>query len=115
MSFFRRIGNAALSAATNVVSGVASGTRRLVSAVVPEAVQRRVNTFTDWVTSYVAPTQINQVLDEITEHVRRNYPQDSRLKSVKVDLPLGDSRRSTLSRDGKGMTPDHFFPRLDKL
>ena len=74
MSFLRRIGNAALSAATNVVSGVASGARRLVSAVVPEAVQQRVNTFTDWVTSYVEPTQINQVLNEVTEHVRRNYP-----------------------------------------
>ena len=57
MSFLRRIGNAALS-----------GARRLVSAV-----QQRVNTFTDWITSYVEPTQINQVLDEVTEHVRRNY------------------------------------------
>ena len=63
MSFFRRIGKTAF--------GVA---KRIVSAVVPEAIQRRVNAFSDWVTSYVEPTQINQVLDDVTEHVKRNYP-----------------------------------------
>ena len=70
MSFLKRIGNSVRNAATNV----ASGARRLVSAVVPEAIQQRVNSFTDWLSSYVEPTQIDQVLDEVTEHVKRNYP-----------------------------------------
>ena len=90
MSFFRRIGNAArragesaLNAASNVVSGVSSAAQRVVSAVVPESVQRRVSSFNDWLTSYVEPTQINQVLDEVTEHVRRNYPPRQRAFEIR--------------------------------
>ena len=65
---FRRIRNAAYSAVSNVISSVAS------------AAQRRINSFTNWLTSYVEPTQIGEVLNEVTEHVRRNYPplQESR-------------------------------------
>ena len=69
-SLFKNIASAARSATTNNLSGA----RRLGSAVVPESVQRRFTDFDIWLTVYAEPTQIPQVLDEIVEHVRENYP-----------------------------------------
>ena len=63
MSLLRKIGDVALNAA-----------RRVTSYVIPESVRRGVNNFVNWVTGYVEPTQIGQVLDKVKEHVRRNYP-----------------------------------------
>lgn len=42
----------------------------MASAVVPEAVQTRIRSFINWLANYVESTQINQVLDEVVEHVK---------------------------------------------
>ena len=70
MSWFNRIRSTASRAASNVLSGV----RRLASSVIPESVQRRVTDFGNWITGRVGPEQTPQVLKEIVEHVRTNYP-----------------------------------------
>ena len=70
MSWLNRIRSTASRAASNVLSGV----RRLASNVIPETVQRRVTDFGNWITGYVGPEQTSQVLNEIVEHVRTNYP-----------------------------------------
>ena len=109
MSFFRRIGNAALNATSNVVSGVTSGARRLASAVVPETVQRRISSFNDWLTSYVNPTQINQVLDEVTEHVRRNYPPRQPFEIREARSALRRFTTQFIIEGRNGYSPQSFF------
>ena len=71
MSLFNRIRNTA----SRLTSNVLSGARQLASSVIPESVRRRVTDFGNWVTGYVGPEQTSQVLNEIVEHVRTNYPQ----------------------------------------
>ena len=66
MSLFNRI--------NRLTSNVLSGARQLASSVIPESVRRRVTDFGNWVTGYVGPEQTPQVLNEIVEHVRANYP-----------------------------------------
>ena len=58
----------------NIASNVLSGVRRVASNIIPESVQRRVNDFGNWLTDRVGPEQTSQVLNEIVEHVRTNYP-----------------------------------------
>ena len=70
MSWLNRIRRTASRAASNVLSGA----RRLALSVIPEPVQRRVTNFGNWLTGRVGPEQTPQVLDEIVEHVRMNYP-----------------------------------------
>ena len=70
MSWFNRIKSTASRATSNVLSGA----RRLASSVIPESVQRRVTDFGNWLTGHVGPEQTSQVLNEIVEHVRTNYP-----------------------------------------
>ena len=70
MSWFNRIRSTASRTASNVLSGV----RRLASSVIPESVQRRVIDFGIWLTGCVGSDQTLQVLNEIVEHVRMNYP-----------------------------------------
>ena len=70
MSWLNRIRSTASRAASSVLSGA----RRLASNVTPESVQRRVNDFGNWITGYAGPEQKLQVLNEIVEHVRTNYP-----------------------------------------
>ena len=70
MSWFNRIRSATSRLAANTLSGA----RRLASNIIPESVQRRMTDFGNWLTGRVEPEQIPQVLDEITEHVRTNYP-----------------------------------------
>ena len=48
--------------------------RRVASSVIPESVQRRVTDFGNWLTDRVELEQTSQVLNEIVEHVRTNYP-----------------------------------------
>ena len=50
-----------------------SGARRLASNVT-DSVRRRVTDFGNWLTGYVGPDQMSQVLREVAEHVRENYP-----------------------------------------
>ena len=70
MSWLNRIRSTATRAAYNVLPGA----RRLALSVIPEPVQRRVTDFSNWLTSRVGPEQRPQVLNEIVEHVRTNYP-----------------------------------------
>ena len=70
MSWLNRIRSTASRTATNVLSGA----RRLASSVIPESVQRRVTDFGNWLTGRIGPEQTSQVLNEIVEHVRTNYP-----------------------------------------
>ena len=69
MSWFNRIRNATSRLATNTLSGA----RRLASNI-RESVQRSITDFGNWLTDRVGPEQIPQVLNEIVEHVRTNYP-----------------------------------------
>ena len=50
-----------------------SGARRLASNIM-DSVRRRVTDFGNWLTNYVRPDQTSQVLREVAEHVRENYP-----------------------------------------
>ena len=50
-----------------------SGARRLASNIT-DSVRRRVTDFGNWLTGYVGPDQTPQVLREIAEHIRENYP-----------------------------------------
>ena len=70
MSWINRIRSTASRAASNVLSQA----RRLVSNFIPESIQRTVTDFGNWLTGYVEPEQTPQVLNEIVEHVRTNYP-----------------------------------------
>ena len=81
MSWHNRLRSATSRLATNTLSGARrlatntlSGARRLASNIIPESVQRRMTDFGYWLTGHVGLDQTTQVLDEITEHVRTNYP-----------------------------------------
>ena len=50
-----------------------SGARRLASNIT-DSVRRRVTDFGNWLTGYVGPDQTPQVVREIAEHVRENFP-----------------------------------------
>ena len=69
MSWFNRI----RSATSRLASNTLSGARRLASNIT-ESVQRSITDFGNWLTGRVGPEQTPQVLNEITEHVRTNYP-----------------------------------------
>ena len=69
MSWFNRIRSATSRLATNTLSGA----RRLASNI-RESVQRSITDFGNWLTGRVEPEQIPQVLNEITESIRTNYP-----------------------------------------
>ena len=66
--------NRLISGARRLATNTLSGARRLASNIIPESVQRRMTDFGNWLTGHVGPDQTTQVLDEITEHVRTNYP-----------------------------------------
>ena len=70
MSWLNRIKSTASRVASNALSGV----RRVASSIIPESIQRRVSDFGNWLTNRVGPEQTSQVLNEIVEHVRTNYP-----------------------------------------
>ena len=71
MSWFNRI----RSATSRLASNTLSGARRLASNIIPESVQRRITTdFGNWLTGRIGPDETPQVLNEIVEHVRANYP-----------------------------------------
>ena len=79
MSLLNRIRSTASSLASNVLPGA----RQLALNIIPESVQRRVTDFSNWLTGYVGPEQTPQVLDEIVEHVRTNYPPRQPLFEVR--------------------------------
>ena len=70
MSWFNRIRNTTSRLASSAVSGIRQG----ASNIIPESIQRIITNFGNWLTGRVGPEQIPQVLNEIIEHVRTNYP-----------------------------------------
>ena len=84
MSWINRIRSTASRAASNVLSK----TRRLVSNVIPESVQRRVTDFGNCLTGHLGPEQTSQVLNEIVEHVRTNYPSRQSFEVGESDSAL---------------------------
>ena len=89
MSWFNRIRSTASRAASNVLSGV----RRLASNVIPELVHRRVTDFGNWLTGHVGPEQTSQVLSEIVEYVRMNYPPRQSFEVGESDSALKEFTR----------------------
>ena len=83
MSWFNRIRNTTSRLASSALSGV----RQAASNIIPESIQRRLTNFGNWLTGRVGPEQTPQVLNEIVEHVRTNYPSDNRSKLERV-IPL---------------------------
>ena len=69
MSWFNRIRSATSRLATNTLSGA-----RQLASNITESVQRSITDFGNWLTGRVGPEQTPQVLNEITAHVRTNYP-----------------------------------------
>ena len=60
-----------------------SGTRGLASNIT-DSVRRRVTNFGNWLASYVRPDQTSQVLREVAEHIRENYPPQQPFEVKKV-------------------------------
>ena len=81
---------------------ILSGARRLASAVIPESVQRRVTDFGNRLTGYVGPVQKSQVLNEIVEHVRANYPPRQSLEIGESDSALREFTRVYIINDIEG-------------
>ena len=69
MSWFNRIRNVTNRSASDTLSGA-----RRIASNITESVRRRATNFGNWLTGYVGPEQTLQVLREIVEHVRSNYP-----------------------------------------
>ena len=69
----RRLASDTLSGVRRLASDTLSGVRRLASDTL-ESAQRSITNFGNWLTGRVEPEQIPQVLNEITENVRRDYP-----------------------------------------
>ena len=69
MSWFNRI----RSATSRLASNALSRARRLASNITT-SVQRSITDFGNWLTGRVGPDQTPQVLNEIVEHFRTNYP-----------------------------------------
>ena len=89
MSWLNRIRSTASRAASNVLSGA----RRLALSVIPEPVQRRVTDFGNWLTGRVGPEQTPQVLNEIVEHVRTNYPPRQSFEVREINSALRNFAR----------------------
>ena len=77
LSGARRLASDTLSGARRLASDTLSGARRLASNTLSGARRLASNIITDfgnWLTRHVGPNQTPQVLDEITESIRTNYP-----------------------------------------
>ena len=78
-----------------------SGARRLASNIT-DSVRRRVTNFGNWLTGYVGPDQTSQVLREVAEHVRENYPPQQPFEVRESESTLSDFARvyTVNGRDG---------------
>ena len=101
MSWFNRIRSATSRLASNTLSGARrlasntlSGARQLASNIAVSA-QRSITDFGNWLTGRVGPEQTPQVLNEIVEHVRTNYPPRQSLEVREGNSAL------TLSHTGR--------------
>ena len=89
MSRINRIRSTASRAASNLLAGA----RRLASTIIPESIQGRVTDFGNWLTGHVGPEQTSQVLNEIVEHVRTNYPPIQSFEVGESDSALREFTR----------------------
>ena len=69
-----------------------SGARRLASNIT-DSVRRRVTDFGNWLTGYVGPDQTSQVLREVAEHVRENYPPQQTFEVRESESTLSEFAR----------------------
>ena len=121
MSWFNRIRNVT----NRLASDALSGARQLASNIT-ESARRRVTNFGKWLTGYVGSEQTPQVLREIAEHVRANYPprqpfevreSDSALRNFArvytVDGMTGSDTRSFLGSARENITS--FYVIIEEL
>ena len=104
MSWFNRIRNAT----NRLTSDALSGARRLASNIT-ESVRRRVTNFGNWLTGYVGQEQTPQVLREIAEHVRANYPPSQSFEVRESDSALGNFTRVYIIEGREGYDARRFL------
>ena len=88
-----------------------SGARRLASNIT-DSVRRRVTDFGNWLTGYVGPDQTSQVLREVAEHVRENYPPQQPFKVRESESALNDFLRVYTVNGWEGVGVRPFFQRV---
>ena len=96
MSWFNRLASDALSGARRIASNIR------------ESAQRRVTNFGNWITGYLGPEQTLQVLREVAEHVRANYPPRQPFEVRESDSALRNFAR-VYAIDGMAMTDARSF------
>ena len=85
-----------------------SGARRLVSNIT-DSVRRRVTDFGNWLTGYVGPDQTSQVLREVAEHVRENYPPQQPFEVIESASALRNFARVYTINGREGIDVLPFF------
>ena len=88
-----------------------SGVRRLASNV-RDSVRRRVTDFGNWLTGYVGPDQTSQVLREVAEHVRENYPPQQPFEVIESASALREFARVYTINGREGIDVQPFFQRV---
>ena len=89
-----------------------SGARRLASNIT-DSVRRRVTDFNNWLIGYVGPDQTSQVLREVAEHVRENYPPQQQPFEVRESASaLNDFARVHTINGREGIDVRPFFQRV---
>ena len=88
-----------------------SGARRLASNIT-DSVRRRVTDFGNWLTGYVGPDQTSQVLREVAEHVRKNYPPQQTFKVRESESALSDFARVYTVNGREGVGVRSFLQRV---
>ena len=105
MSWFNRIKNTA----SRVASAASSGVGRVASNIIPESIQRRVTDFGNWLTNCVGLEQTAQVLDEIVELVRVNYPPRQSFEVRESNSALRNFSRVYTINGIEGLDPRSFL------
>ena len=85
-----------------------SGARRLASNIT-DSVRRRVTDFGNWLTGYVGPDQTTQVLREVVEHVRENYPPQQPFEVIESASALRNFTRVYTINGREGIDVQPFF------
>ena len=85
-----------------------SGARRLASNIT-DSVRRRVTDFGNWLTGYVGPDQTLQVLREVAEHVRENYPPQQPFEVRESESTLNDFSRVYIVNGREGIDVRPFL------
>ena len=88
-----------------------SGVRQLASNIT-DSVRRRVTDFGNWLTGYVGPDQTSQVLREVAEHVRENYPPQQPFKVIESASALREFARVYTINGREGIDVQPFFQRV---